>query len=86
MGRPKMLPCPKCGRPDLLEVLTYDHGWRHVECTSRLCDYLGPGEGSIREAIKAHNRRCAGVAKAAEGPEEVEEQAERSEDAPKPSQ
>jgi Zn ribbon nucleic-acid-binding protein len=64
---PKMLPCPKCGRTDFLAVYDYD-GWRHVECdngfnstptppATEACHYLGPGEGSIRQAIKSHNER-----------------------------
>lgn len=36
----------------------YD-GWRHVECGNDGCQYIGPGEGSIRAAIKAHNVRAA---------------------------
>lgn len=48
----KMNPCPKCGSQDVA-VHRYDNGWRHVECDE--CDYLGPGEGSIADAIMAHN-------------------------------
>jgi len=36
-----------------MAVYAYESGWRHVECN--MCFYLGPGEGSIREAIKSHN-------------------------------
>lgn len=56
----KILPCPRCGSSDLT-VYEYEHGWRHVECNEgfnrpgHLCGYLGPGEGSVRQAIKAHN-------------------------------
>lgn len=49
----KMKPCPKCRSVDHLAVYTYESGWRHVECIK--CFYLGPGEGSIRQAIAAHN-------------------------------
>lgn len=52
---PKLKPCPECSESDHLAVYTYDNGWRHVECTA--CNYLGPGEGSIRQAIKSHNER-----------------------------
>jgi uncharacterized metal-binding protein (TIGR02443 family) len=52
---PKMKPCPKCKNDDNLAVYTYDNGWRHVECIK--CNYLGPGEGSVRAAIKSHNVR-----------------------------
>ncbi len=54
---PKMKPCPSCETADYLAVYTYDSGWRYVECT--MCDYFGPGEGSIRQAIKQHNARAA---------------------------
>jgi len=52
---PKMKPCPKCGSTENLTIYTYDYGWKHVECVA--CDYLGPGEGSIRQAIKSYNAR-----------------------------
>ncbi len=52
---PKIRPCPYCGLDDRLAVYIYDSGWRHVECLR--CNYLGPGEGSIRQAIKSHNER-----------------------------
>jgi Zn ribbon nucleic-acid-binding protein len=63
---PKMKACPKCGLTDFLAVYDYD-GWKHVECDNGFntsaspCLYLGPGEGSIRQAIKSHNasRDCA---------------------------
>lgn len=55
MTNPKMRPCPKCGATDRLAVYTYPSGWRHVECNA--CFYLGPGEGTIHEAIKSHNKR-----------------------------
>ncbi len=57
MTNPKMKPCPKCGTDEALAVYKYDSGWRHVECDE--CMYLGPGEGSVRQAIKAHNDRVA---------------------------
>ena len=53
----KMAPCPKCGKDELLAVYAYECGVKHVECNG--CWYLGPGEGSIRQAIKSHNERCA---------------------------
>lgn len=54
MSYPKKLPCPNCGNADVV-VYSYDNGARHVECNA--CYYLGPGEGSIGAAIKAHNER-----------------------------
>jgi Zn ribbon nucleic-acid-binding protein len=56
MTNPKMQPCPKCGSAEYLAVYTYYNGWRHVECVAPSCSYLGPGEGSIRAAIKSHNK------------------------------
>lgn len=53
--------CPKCGGPDL-SIYKYDHGWKHVECNARGCDYMGPGEGSVAAAIKAHNDRAEDMA------------------------
>lgn len=44
-------PC-RCGNADLA-VYRYDNGWRHVECDK--CWYLGPGAGSVKQAIKDHN-------------------------------
>jgi uncharacterized metal-binding protein (TIGR02443 family) len=55
MTNPKMKPCPRCRADDHLAVFRYDSGWRYVECIK--CDYLGPGEGSIRSAIKSHNEQ-----------------------------
>lgn len=55
MTAPKPKPCPRCGDPDVA-VYRYDNAWRHVECDK--CGYLGPGEGSIRQAITAHNLSC----------------------------
>jgi Zn ribbon nucleic-acid-binding protein len=54
---PKMKPCPKCGTDEWLDVYKYDNGWQHVECDK--CFYLGPGEGSVRQAIKSHNEKVA---------------------------
>lgn len=51
----KLKPCPECITTEYLAVYTYDHGWQHVECDK--CFYLGPGEGSRRQAIKSHNER-----------------------------
>jgi hypothetical protein len=59
---PKMQPCPCCGSAEHLTVYTHSYGWRHVECDNGLCQYMGPGEGSVRAAIKAHNEKVAGVA------------------------
>lgn len=53
MSNQKIEPCQKCSSNDVT-VYKYDSGWRHVECDE--CFYLGPGEGSIREAIRSHNR------------------------------
>jgi Zn ribbon nucleic-acid-binding protein len=53
----KIRPCPSCGRSgDDLDVFTYESGWRYVECVH--CNYRGPGEGNIRQAIKSHNSEC----------------------------
>lgn len=56
MSYPKIKPCPQCSSSSDLDVYSYDNGWRHVECDK--CFYLGPGEGSIRAAIKSHNEKC----------------------------
>lgn len=53
----RMKPCPKCNSDEHLAVYTYESGCKHVECTK--CNYLGPGEGSIRFAIKSHNERVS---------------------------
>lgn len=55
---PNILPCPKCGSADHLDVYSYDNGWRHVECTDTKCLNLGPGAGNIREAIKLWNEKA----------------------------
>ena len=57
MGQPKISDCPHCKSGDGMAVYIYEHGWHHVECFT--CGYLGPGEGSTRQAIKSHNERCA---------------------------
>jgi Zn ribbon nucleic-acid-binding protein len=54
---PKMAPCPTCKTDAYLAVYSYDSGGRHVECDK--CFYLGPAEGSVRQAIKSHNERVA---------------------------
>jgi Zn ribbon nucleic-acid-binding protein len=53
MTNPKIKPCPRCRSDEHIVCYNYDSGWRHVECTK--CNYLGPGYGSVRAAIKAHN-------------------------------
>jgi uncharacterized metal-binding protein (TIGR02443 family) len=58
---PKMHPCPTCGKTDHLGVFAYDYGWQHVECIE--CNYMGPGEGSKRMAIKGHNAFAPAIAK-----------------------
>lgn len=55
MSYQKLKPCPNCETDAHLDVFTYDNGWRHVECLK--CNYLGPGEGNIRQAIKSYNER-----------------------------
>lgn len=69
---PKMLPCPKCGLTDFLEVYDYQ-GTKHVECDNgfnctptppakEACHYLGPASGSVRWAIKLHNEKVLAAA------------------------
>lgn len=65
---PKIKPCPKCGSTQM-DVYKYDSGWVYVECNNgfnvmrngvnQFCGYRGPGTGSIRWAIKEHNKECA---------------------------
>lgn len=55
MADQKMKPCPRCQKTDLLTVYGYESGMRYVECDRRDCDYRGPGDTSIRKAIKRHN-------------------------------
>jgi hypothetical protein len=65
---PKIKPCPKCGSEDV-NVIRYDSGWTYVECdngfnvfvsgVNQLCGYRGPPSGSIRWAIKLHNKEVA---------------------------
>ena len=53
MTQPKIKPCPRCldgGDPVLM---TYENGWKHVECFD--CDLLGPGEGNNAAAIRSWN-------------------------------
>lgn len=62
----KMLPCPKCGLTDFLEVYSYD-GTQYVECNNGFnrrptppatkgCFYRSwPAAISTRYAIKFHN-------------------------------
>jgi len=57
MTAPKIRPCARCldgGDPVLM---TYDHGWKHVECLD--CDQLGPGEGRADQAIRRWNAEYA---------------------------
>ena len=61
MTYPKLADCPKCGNSDNLAVYAYD-SWRHVECVK--CNYLGPGEGNITQAIRSHNKHAAALAAA----------------------
>lgn len=62
---PKIKPCPECGG-EYLSVYSYDSGWRYVECDSNpVCWYRGPGEGSIRQAIKSHNEKVTAKPEAA---------------------
>lgn len=56
---PKLAPCPNCGETEGLDIYVYESGWRYVECDSGGCWYRGPGEGSIRQAVKSHNARAA---------------------------
>jgi hypothetical protein len=58
MSGQKMKPCSQCGS-DFVGVYKYESGWRYVECDARGCWYRGPGEGSIKEAIKSHNERVS---------------------------
>jgi hypothetical protein len=61
---PKIKPCLDCGSADSLNVYKYDSGWCYVECDHNFnqrgaCGYRGPGEGSVRQAIKSHNEKYA---------------------------
>ena len=56
----KIKACPNCNSVDHMAVYKYDSGWCFVECTK--CNFFGPGEGSIRAAIKTYNEgRIGGV-------------------------
>ena len=57
MSNQKLKPCPTCKTDEHLEVYKYDSGWRYVECDK--CFYRGPGEGSIKQAIRSHNEEVA---------------------------
>ena len=57
---PRMKPCPKCLTTDHLGIYKYETGVQHVECDK--CFYMGPGDGSQRKAIKAHNEHVASSA------------------------
>lgn len=57
MSHQKIKPCPNCRTSDQMAVYTYDSGGRHVECMK--CQYFGPGEGSIKQAIISHNERVS---------------------------
>lgn len=61
MAYPKMQSCPNCKIADHLAVYSYDNHARHVECDK--CFYLGPAEGSIKQAIKSHNERVLAEAR-----------------------
>jgi Zn ribbon nucleic-acid-binding protein len=56
MTAPKMKSCPDCGNT-ALACWGYEWGWKHVECDK--CNYIGPGEGSVTKAIRAHNAAIA---------------------------
>ena len=60
MTVPKIKPCPRC-KSENVTVYSYDNGWRHVECDGPGCSYLGPGEGSILQAVKSHNERVSAL-------------------------
>lgn len=64
MSKKSMLPCPTCNSTEQLVVMKYDSGWRYVECLK--CNYLGPGEGSITQAILSHNKKARWKAEKAE--------------------
>ena len=49
---PKIKPCPRCATDDVA-AFNYDSGIWRVECEN--CDYIGPPEGSKRQAKKSHN-------------------------------
>lgn len=72
---PKMKPCPHCSTADYLGVYKYESGWCYVECDNAKCTgnfYRGPGEGSIRQAIKSHNEKVMKVAAATPMLSEIE--------------
>jgi hypothetical protein len=57
MTNPKIKPCPLC-KSEHVGVYKYDSGWQYVECDGPGCWYRGPGDGSIKGAIKAHNAKA----------------------------
>ena len=59
----KLKPCPKCRTSEFLGVYAYESGWRYVECDKNGCWYRGPGEGSVRQAIKSHNAKSIATLK-----------------------
>jgi hypothetical protein len=59
MSDQKIKPCPTCGNTELA-ICTYDSGWRYVECDR--CHYYSGGEGTERQAIRAHNAHVARLA------------------------
>lgn len=65
---PKMLPCPRCGLTEHLDVITWEDVTRNVQCTNGFnstptppavgfCGYRGPAATSIRYAIQLYNDR-----------------------------
>jgi hypothetical protein len=55
MTYPKLKACKNCGSTDMLEIYTYESGWRRVECDK--CMHFGPGEGNILSAIRGWNKQ-----------------------------
>lgn len=56
MTYPKMKPCPQCKSADYLNVYSYEpSGRRYVECDNHDCNYRGPGDSNVRNAIRNHN-------------------------------
>ena len=51
--------CPICDTKDYLELTKTYNGWRHVECFK--CNYMGPGEGTMKLAIDGHNAFAAAI-------------------------
>lgn len=61
MADPKMKACPRCQKTDLLDVFDYESGMRYVECVRSTCNYRGPGDTSVRKAIKRHNEHVSSL-------------------------